>query len=118
MTFKPKTNSRPRVVIGNIDNRVKSVTPVLQKDENLKEPALILDIDIGQGRGVARLTLNAEEDHSCIVEQFCFANNLNEDKRDRLMDVIQSHMQSILHPIVEEVPSDSDLLLSHYAESP
>ena len=102
-----------------MNHKAKAATLVVQKRESsplVKEPTLILDIDLGK-RGVTRLTLNEGEDHMCMVEQFCLQNDLNEEKRDKLMAVIINQMNSILHSIAE-VPSCSDLLLTHYTESP
>ena len=70
-------------------------------------PLLIIDVNIGNG--VKKKIYVFEGDTSDVLaENFAKENNLDKETKNKLQNLIQKHMETILSRIVEENQSNSE----------
>ena len=82
---------------------------VQEEEINKKEEMPLLIIDVNIGNGVKKKIYVFEGDTSDVLaENFAKENNLDKETKNKLQNLIQKHMETILSRIVEENQSNSE----------
>ena len=82
---------------------------VQEEEINKKEEMPLIIIDVNIGNGVKKKIYVFEGDTSDVLaENFAKENNLDKETKNKLQNLIQKHMETILSRIVEENQSNSE----------
>ena len=78
-----------------------------KEEEEEEIPILFLDVNFGNGE-ITRIVMYENDTPQELADAFCKEHNLDEQKRDKLIEIIEKHLHNMLHKIVEDSEEMSD----------